>query len=649
MASRHRNIHIDEDDYDDGDDYSSSEDDYVAGGDDDDDVPVKPSRPTPPSKPPTPAPKAPTPPSKASTPAPKVPTPKPSAAKPASKAAQTPAKASMAPPAASRPPSKPATPTPAKSTPPPASPAVLMPPSPAPAPAPGKSAGLPTSALARCSLVEQQQHQAAIDAGFAPAELGTGRAEASPDILSGVASSPADISPPPPPPPTGPLKEGVNLVIIGHVDAGKSTLMGHFLYLMGQVSQKVMHKYEKESREMGKGSFAYAWVMDSHAEERERGVTMDVSTAFFETANKRVTVLDTPGHADFVPNMISGAAQADAAVLVVDAVPGAFEAGFHSSGQTREHALLAKGLGVSHLLVAVNKIDTVPADRSEERFKEIVTGMRPFLTAQVGFAPGALQFIPVSGLLGWNLKEPPPRPRPPPREEDAEPENTIAWYHGPTLLQAIDTLALARQRRVDLPLRLSISDVYLRPNQPGLVVSGRVEGGIVRQGEQLIAAPAGHPATVRAIELNERPAGMAQCGDHVEVVLTGIEINRIAAGDVLCGAGAPPIRPVLRFEAQILALAVAPPLMRGTQAVLYVQSRTEAVTITRLIHTLDKQGAPAKKNPRLLPRGTTALVEITARGPICLELAAQYRQLGRFVLRQGGQSVGAGIVSKLLA
>lgn len=217
-------------------------------------------------------------------------------------------------------------------------------------------------------------------------------------------------------------KASINLVVVGHVDAGKSTLMGHLLYRLGQVSKKNMHRYETDSKKIGKASFLYAWVLDETDEERNRGITMDIAQSSFETATKSVNLLDAPGHRDFIPNMITGAAQADAALLVVDATNGEFEAGFEAGGQTREHTLLIRSLGVSQLAVVVNKLDNV--NWSKQRFDEIVGKLTPFLK-QAGYKDQDVTFVPCSGLTGENLNERSKNP------------SLTAWYSGLSLVEVI--------------------------------------------------------------------------------------------------------------------------------------------------------------------------------------------------------------------
>uniref|UniRef100_V5G771 HBS1-like protein n=1 Tax=Anoplophora glabripennis TaxID=217634 RepID=V5G771_ANOGL len=234
------------------------------------------------------------------------------------------------------------------------------------------------------------------------------------------------------------------MVVIGHVDAGKSTLMGRLLCDLGQVNQRIMHKYEQESRKLGKQSFMYAWVLDETGEERNRGITMDVGRFQFDTKTKRVTLLDAPGHKDFIPNMISGTGQADVALMVVDATRGEFETGFDYGGQTREHALLARSLGVTQLAVSINKLDTVAWSR--ERFNEIVAKLKGFLKL-AGFKESDVTFVPCSGLTGQNLVSKPTE------------NSLLSWYNGPCLLDVIDNFR-SPERPISKPFRLSVNDIF---------------------------------------------------------------------------------------------------------------------------------------------------------------------------------------------
>ncbi|XP_049643974.1 HBS1-like protein isoform X2 [Suncus etruscus] len=305
-------------------------------------------------------------------------------------------------------------------------------------------------------------------------------------------------------------KQLLNLVVIGHVDAGKSTLMGHMLFLLGNVNKRTMHKYEQESKKAGKASFAYAWVLDETGEERERGVTMDVGMTKFETTSKVITLMDAPGHKDFIPNMITGAAQADVAVLVVDASRGEFEAGFETGGQTREHGLLVRSLGVTQLAVAVNKMDQV--NWQQERFQEITGKLGHFLK-QAGFKESDVAFIPTSGLSGENLVT---------RSQSSE---LTKWYKGLCLLEQIDSFK-SPQRSVDKPFRLCVSDVF-KDQGSGFCVTGKIEAGYIQTGDRLLAMPPNETCTAKGITLHDEPVDWAAAGDHVNLTLVGMDIIKI--------------------------------------------------------------------------------------------------------------------------
>lgn len=341
-------------------------------------------------------------------------------------------------------------------------------------------------------------------------------------------------------------KEMVNLVVVGHVDSGKSTLMGHLLFKLGNVSQKMMHKHEKESKKVGKQSFMYAWVLDETDEERERGITMDVGQNKFETAKKLVTLLDAPGHRDFIPNMISGAYQADVGVLVVNATTGEFEAGFEAGGQTREHALLVRSLGVGQLVVAVNKLDTV--EWSQERFEAIQAKLRPFLTRQAGFREADLTFLPCSGLTGENLTT------------GGSAEGLAGWYTGPTLVAAIDALR-PPERPINQPFRLSIADIY-KGQAAGFSVAGRVEGGFVTTGDKVLVSPLNEVAVVKSVVVDQVAGWTGFAGDHVTVGLVGPDMAAITAGMVLSDP-ASPVTVTARFRARVVVFNIDVPITKG--------------------------------------------------------------------------------------
>ncbi|KAG7160014.1 HBS1-like protein-like [Homarus americanus] len=405
-------------------------------------------------------------------------------------------------------------------------------------------------------------------------------------------------------------KDLLNLVVVGHVDAGKSTLMGHLLYLQGNVGQRTMHKYEQESKKVGKQSFMYAWVLDDTDEERSRGITVDIAQRMFESESKIITLLDAPGHRDFIPNMITGAARADVAVLVVDASKGGFEAGFESGGQTREHAILIRSLGVSQLAVSINKLDSV--EWSEERFKNIKHNLRQFLKT-VGFKDADVVYIPCSGLTGENLVKP------------STEERLCSWYKGPTLLQAIDQLKLP-ERGISRPVRMCVNDVY-KGQGSNMCVSGRLDTGYVQNSDRLLLLPQ---------------------GDVITVKISGVDPSVLHIGDFLCDP-THPIPLVTRVQARIVVFNITVPVIKGAQVDFHYQAVTEPAKIRKLVSHLHKTtGQIVKNKPRALVKNTAAIVELEFTRPLCLELFRDFKELGRFMLRTGGSTVAAGLVTQIL-
>uniref|UniRef100_A0A8C1BYY8 HBS1-like protein n=2 Tax=Cyprininae TaxID=2743694 RepID=A0A8C1BYY8_CYPCA len=422
----------------------------------------------------------------------------------------------------------------------------------------------------------------------------------------------------------------LNLVVIGHVDAGKSTLMGHLLYLLGNVNKRTMHKYEQEAKKAGKASFAYAWVLDETGEERDRGVTMDVGMTKFETDSKVITLMDAPGHKDFIPNMITGAAQADVAVLVVDASRGEFEAGFEAGGQTREHGLLVRSLGVTQLAVAVNKMDQV--NWQQERFQEIISKLGHFLK-QAGFKDSDVFYIPTSGLSGENLTT---------RSKVAD---LTAWYTGPCLLEQIDAFK-PPQRSVEKSFRLCVSDVF-KDQGSGFCVTGKIEAGFIQTGDKVLAMPPNETCTVKGITLHDEALDWAAAGDHVSLTVTGMDIIKINVGCIFCDPKEP-IRACTRFRARILLFNIEVPVTQGFPVLLHYQTVSEPATIRKLVSVLHKSsGEVLKKKPKCLSKGQNAVVEIQTQRPVALELYKDYKELGRFMLRYVGSTIAAGVVTEI--
>ncbi|XP_050031590.2 uncharacterized protein HBS1 isoform X1 [Dermacentor andersoni] len=430
----------------------------------------------------------------------------------------------------------------------------------------------------------------------------------------------------------GSTKSLLNLVVIGHVDAGKSTLMGHLLYRLGCVQKKQMHKYEQESKKLGKASFMYAWVLDETSEERNRGITMDVAQAKFETPNRSIVLLDAPGHRDFIPNMITGAAQADVAILVVDATRGEFETGFETGGQTREHTLLVRSLGVSQLAVAINKLDNVSWD--EGRYNEITAKLRTFLR-QAGYRESDFTFVPCSGLTGENLTTKP---------ESGSP--LTKWYTGPCLVDVIDSFK-PPERPVSKPFRLCVSDVF-KGQGSGFCVSGRIDAGCAANGDKVLVMPAAEQGTVKGITIDELPVTQAFAGDQVALTLAGVDMIKVTTGSFLCDPTVP-IRVSTRFQARLVVFNVEVPLTRGFPVVLHYQSTTEQASIHRILSQLNKvTGEVVRNKPRCLVKNTSGLVEIKVSRPICVELYKEFKELGRITLRSGGSTVAAGVITEVM-
>ncbi|CAI5468707.1 unnamed protein product [Closterium sp. Yama58-4] len=403
------------------------------------------------------------------------------------------------------------------------------------------------------------------------------------------------------------MKEGdgkptLHLIVLGHVDAGKSTIMGHLLHKLGRVSNKEMHRVQRDAANQGKGSFAFAWVLDESSEERARGVTMSVAMSRFETLKLNVVLLDAPGHRDFVPSMIAGTAQADAALLVIDATPGAFEAGMGGGqggedvGQSKEHAQIARSLGVEQLCVVVNKMDAAGFDQGE--FERIKGVLGPFLTRQCGFRDGGVRWVPLSGLQGENLDSPPTDDR------------LKSWYTGPTLLEAVDSFS-PPPRALNRPLRLAIAEVLKTRGLGQAGVAGKVECGAMRPGTKVLVMPGSFQATVKALERDESPVAAAWAGESVDVGLQGVEANQLLPGGVLCHPDYP-IPVATRVEARLLTLDLKIPLLRGTNAILHAHAAKEACRIAALTAILDaKTGDIARAKPRAVGSNQSAIVELS--------------------------------------
>ncbi|XP_066919591.1 HBS1-like protein [Clytia hemisphaerica] len=425
-------------------------------------------------------------------------------------------------------------------------------------------------------------------------------------------------------------KELINLVVIGHVDAGKSTLMGHLLFNLGNVSKRAMHKNEMESKKSGKGSFAFAWVLDETEEERTRGITMDVAMTMFETKTKLVTLLDAPGHRDFIPNMIQGTAQADVAILVVDSRPGEFEAGFDAGGQTREHAILARSLGVGQLIVAVNKMDSI--NWSKERYDAIVLKMKVFMAKQAGFKESDVSYVPCSGLSGENLTE------------KAKEPALLEWYKDSSLVEKIDIFS-PPLRPIEKPFRLCVSDVY--KGQGSFTIAGKVESGSVQNNDRIMVMPAGENGMVKGLTTRDEGVRFAAAGDYITASMHGVDMAHVTVGSIICDVNAP-MRTTTKLAARIVIFNIQIPLTKGFMVVFHSQNLAEPATISKLVGILNKNtGEIVQRRPRCLTKQMNAIIEVKFSRPVCVELYRENKVLGRFMLRYSGKTLAAGVITEI--
>ncbi|XP_021483779.1 eukaryotic peptide chain release factor GTP-binding subunit ERF3B [Meriones unguiculatus] len=426
-----------------------------------------------------------------------------------------------------------------------------------------------------------------------------------------------------------PKKEHVNVVFIGHVDAGKSTIGGQIMFLTGMVDRRTLEKYEREAKEKNRETWYLSWALDTNQEERDKGKTVEVGRAYFETEKKHFTILDAPGHKSFVPNMIGGASQADLAVLVISARKGEFETGFEKGGQTREHAMLAKTAGVKYLIVLINKMDDPTVDWSSERYEECKEKLVPFLK-KVGFSPKKdIHFMPCSGLTGANIKE----------QSDFCP-----WYTGLPFIPYLDSLPNF-SRSIDGPIRLPVVDKY---KDMGTVVLGKLESGSIFKGQQLVMMPNKHNVEVLGIFSDDAETDFVAPGENLKIRLKGIEEEEILPGFILC-------EPTnlchsgRTFDVQIVIIEHKSIICPGYNAVLHIHTCIEEVEITALISLVDKKsGEKSKTRPRFVKQDQVCIARLRTAGTICLETFKDFPQMGRFTLRDEGKTIAIGKVLKLV-
>merc|ERR1712156_1310045 len=425
-------------------------------------------------------------------------------------------------------------------------------------------------------------------------------------------------------------KDKINLVVIGHVDSGKSTSTGHLIYKCGGIDERTIAKFEKEAAETGKASFKYAWVLDKLKAERERGITIDIALWKFQSDKRIFTIIDAPGHRDFIKNMITGTSQADAAVLMIASDVGGFEAGFSKDGQTREHALLAQTMGVKQMVVAVNKMDDTSVNYSQARFDEIKGELTIYLK-KVGYNVANIPFIPISGWVGDNMIE--------------QSEN-MSWSSGPTLLQALDNLRPPK-RPVDKPLRLPLQDVY-KIGGIGTVPVGRVETGSIKAGMVVTFGPMNITTEVKSVEMHHEQVEAALPGDNVGFNVKNLSVKDIKRGYVASDSKNDPCTDTEMFVSQVIVFNHPGQIQNGYTPVLDCHTCHIACKFDKIRSKVDKRtGTLTEDEPQFIKSQDAAMVEIKPTKPMVVETFSTYAPLGRFAVRDSRQTVAVGVIKEI--
>ena len=424
-------------------------------------------------------------------------------------------------------------------------------------------------------------------------------------------------------------KPHMNLVVVGHVDNGKSTIVGHLLVDMGVIDQRTIDSFAKQSEETGKGdTFKYAWVLDSIKDERERGITIDLAFQKFETPKYFYTLIDAPGHRDFIKNMITGASEADVAILVVSVKPGETEAATDPGGQAREHAFLSRTLGVGQIVVALNKMDD--SGYSEARYNEVKETVEKMLKL-VGYNVSKISFIPVSGWKGDNL---------------VKKSENMPWYKGPTLNETLD-LFEPPEKPIGKPLRIPIQDVYSITGV-GTVPVGRIETGVLKANDKVIVMPSGVTGEVKSIETHHTQMDSAEAGDNIGFNLRGVDKKSIKRGDVIGPVASPP-NAVREIEAQIIIIHHPTAMAPGYTPVLHAHTAQVAATLSEFVAKIDpKTGGAVEEKPKFLKTGDAAIVRIKPVRPLAIETFKEFPEIGRFALRDMGTTIAAGVVKSIV-
>lgn len=414
-------------------------------------------------------------------------------------------------------------------------------------------------------------------------------------------------------------KPHINIITAGHVDCGKSTLIGQLLFQTGAIREDEMRKYRELAKEYKKETFEYAFVMDKLKEERLRGLTIDIMHRPFETKKWFFTIIDCPGHRDFVKNMITGASQGDAALFVVSA-----KRGEGVQEQTREHAWLMKIMGIGQLITVLNKMDTVNYD--QKRFEEVKAETVDLLK-KMGFKVEEIPFIPVSALMGENI---------------AKRSEKMPWYDGPTLLEAFDAYIKEPEKPIEKPLRIPVQDVYTITGV-GTVPVGRVETGVLKAGDTLVFEPAGVKGEVKSIEIHHQQIPEAKPGDNIGFNVRGVSKKDIRRGDVAGHPDNPP-KVAKEFTAQIVVLQHPTVISAGYTPVFHCHTASVACRIEEIIAKVDpRTGEVVKEHPDFIKTGDAAKIRVIPTKPLVIEKQADFPELARFAIRDMGMTVAAGV------
>ncbi|OYT50641.1 MAG: translation elongation factor EF-1 subunit alpha [Desulfurococcales archaeon ex4484_204] len=423
-----------------------------------------------------------------------------------------------------------------------------------------------------------------------------------------------------------PKKEHLNLVVIGHVDHGKSTLVGHMLLKLGAIDKKTAKEVEEAAKKAGKESEKFAWFLDKLKEERERGLTISLSFMRFETPKYYWTIIDAPGHRDFIKNMITGASQADVALLVVSAKTGEFEAGMSREGQTMEHIILARTMGIDQVVVAITKMDITDPPWSQKRYEHIVSVLKKFMKT-LGYRVDRIPFVPTSGWTGDNI---------------IELSSRMPWYKGLTVVSAMDSVQPPK-KPIDKPLRIPVQEVYTISGV-GTVPVGRVETGKLRVGDRIVFMPPGVVGEVRSIEMHHEKLPEALPGDNIGFNVRGVSKTDIRRGDVAGHLDKPPTV-VEEFLARVYVVWHPTAIHVGYTPVVHAHTASIASRIVEIVGKLDpRTGKIAEKNPPFVKAGESAIMRFKPIKPMVVEKYAEIPQLGRFAMRDMGKTVGIGII-----